>query len=250
MSNAHEVLGHGRDGSRDGDSIPAEAHHVQDGGHATRHAPGHYRVYKRRWFGLLQLVLLNVIISWDVGVYSHLDLHPDTDQFTQWLTFAAVSSDSAQYFRVSESTINWLSTAFLFAFVVISPAVILTLHRGPKPAIITASILTLIGNWVRYAGTRAGSHGYFGVVMFGQILIGLAQPFVLAAPTRYSDLWFTERGRISATALASLANPFGGALGQLIDPFWATKPSEVPNMVLYTAIIVRPRPERFRSTNH
>lgn len=117
--------------------------------------------------------------------------------------------------------------------------VILTLHHGPKPAIMIAGILTLVGNWVRYAGTRAGSHGYFGVVMFGQILIGLGQPFVLAAPTRYSDLWFTERGRISATALASLANPFGGALGQLIDPFWATKPSEVPNMVLYTAIIVR-----------
>lgn len=78
--------------------------------------------------------------------------------------------------------------------------------------------------------------------MFGQILIGIAQPFVLAAPTRYSDLWFTERGRISATALASLANPFGGALGQLIDPFWATKPSEIPNMVLYTAIIVRLTP--------
>lgn len=26
-----------------------------------------YRVYKRRWFGLLQLVLLNIMISWDVS---------------------------------------------------------------------------------------------------------------------------------------------------------------------------------------
>ena len=25
-----------------------------------------YRVYKRRWFGLVQLVLLNIIVSWDV----------------------------------------------------------------------------------------------------------------------------------------------------------------------------------------
>ncbi|KAL1651940.1 hypothetical protein SLS58_000063 [Diplodia intermedia] len=215
MAGAHETQSYAplRNGSRDEDT--ADAHPAHD----HHHAPGHYRVYRRRWFGLLQLVLLNIIISWD------------------WLTFAAVSSDSAEYFHVSESTINWLSTAFLFSFVFISPVVLATLHRGPKPAIITASVLTLIGNWVRYAGTRAGPHGYFGVVMFGQILIGLAQPFVLAAPTRYSDLWFTERGRISATALASLANPFGGALGQLIDPFWATKPSEVPNMVLYTAII-------------
>ncbi len=26
-----------------------------------------YKVYKRRWFGLIQLVLLNIIISWDVS---------------------------------------------------------------------------------------------------------------------------------------------------------------------------------------
>jgi MFS transporter, FLVCR family, MFS-domain-containing protein 7 len=74
--------------------------------------------------------------------------------------------------------------------------------------------------------------------MFGQTLVGLAQPFVLSAPTRYSDLWFSERGRVSATAVASLANPLGGALAQLIDPFWATKASEIPNMILYVSILV------------
>lgn len=29
--------------------------------------PVEYRVYKRRWFGLLQLMLLNIIVSWDVS---------------------------------------------------------------------------------------------------------------------------------------------------------------------------------------
>jgi FLVCR family MFS transporter 7 len=28
----------------------------------------HYKVYKRRWFGLAQLVLLNVVVSWDVSL--------------------------------------------------------------------------------------------------------------------------------------------------------------------------------------
>ena len=74
--------------------------------------------------------------------------------------------------------------------------------------------------------------------MFGQILNGMAQPFVLSAPTRYSDLWFTNRGRVTATAVMSLANPLGGALAQLIDPSWAGEPSDIPNMVLYVAIIV------------
>jgi hypothetical protein len=28
-----------------------------------------YRVYKRRWFGLIQLVLLNIVVSWDVSCF-------------------------------------------------------------------------------------------------------------------------------------------------------------------------------------
>lgn len=149
-----------------------------------------------------------------------------------------MASISAQFFSTNESVINWLSTAVLLAFCVTVPAVIWVLHWGPKPSIITASALTLVGNWIRYGGVRA-SPPNFGAVMFGQILIGFAQPFVLAAPARYSDMWFTNRGRVAATALMSLANPFGAALGQLIIPFWVYNPSDIPNAILYLAIIVR-----------
>jgi MFS family permease len=189
-------------------------------GETVMNGAAEYKVYKRRWFGLTQLVLLNIIVSWD------------------WLSFSAGSTTASQYYNITESDINWLSTSFLFAFTLISPLTIYILHRGgPKPAIIIASVLILAGNWIRYGATRAGPNGSFGGVMFGQILTGLAQPFVLSAPTRYSDLWFTNRGRVAATAVMSLANPFGGALGQLIDPFWAGGPGDIPNMVLYIAII-------------
>ncbi|TKA40956.1 hypothetical protein B0A54_07868 [Friedmanniomyces endolithicus] len=155
------------------------------------HVP--YRLYRRRYIGLAQLVLLNIVISWD------------------WLTFAPISTTSASFFAVSESAINWLSTAFQFAFLPISPLVIYTLNKGgPKHSILVASAL---------------------------ILIGFAQPFVLAAPTRYSNLWFSDRGRVSATTLASLANPFGAALGQLIGPLWATSEAGIPDMVLYTSLL-------------
>lgn len=35
-------------------------------GHKQTYSHAHFRVYKRRWFGLAQLVLLNIVISWDV----------------------------------------------------------------------------------------------------------------------------------------------------------------------------------------
>ncbi|KAI2468341.1 MFS general substrate transporter [Annulohypoxylon bovei var. microspora] len=178
-----------------------------------------YKVYKRRWFGLVQLTLLNIIVSWD------------------WLTFSPVSQNAATYYNTTESAINWFSTAFLFSFVVIFPVTIYALHWGPKPSIIASAVLILAGNWIRYAGSHSRDGGMYGVVMFGQILTGLAQPFVLSAPTRYSDMWFTNRGRVAATALASLANPFGAAIGQLVVPFMVSGPADVSNAVLYVSII-------------
>ncbi|KEQ68942.1 major facilitator superfamily transporter [Aureobasidium namibiae CBS 147.97] len=186
------------------------------------HPTVQHKLYKERFVGLAVLVLLNIIVSWD------------------WLTFSAVSSTASQFFQLSESAINWLSTGFLFAFVIASPFTIWALHRGPRTSILSSAVLIFVGNWIRYAGTRSGAHGSFPVVVLGQIIIGFAQPFVLAAPTRFSDLWFPEKGlfgRVSATAVASLANPLGGALGQLIGPFWASEPKDIPHMVLFTAIV-------------
>ena len=37
-----------------------------DGTRTMSESPQGYRVYKRRWFGLTQLVLLNIVVSWDV----------------------------------------------------------------------------------------------------------------------------------------------------------------------------------------
>ncbi|WRT69283.1 uncharacterized protein IL334_006267 [Kwoniella shivajii] len=199
---------------------------------ATPMHPQATRLYKRRFFALAQLSLLNIIVSWC------------------WLTFASLSKTSATFFDVSESAINWLSTGFLFAFVIASPITLYSLNKkGCKYSMIIASILLLLGSWIRYIGTRLPENSSsnsnpdssikrrFGMVLFGQIIIGFAQPFVLSAPTRLSHQWFSEKGRITATALASLCNPLGGALGQLIGPFMADSPEQVPNLVLYVAII-------------
>ncbi|GAB1209947.1 hypothetical protein APSETT445_008735 [Aspergillus pseudonomiae] len=180
-----------------------DAHHTSTPSDFPPSGPG-YKVYKRRFLGLAQLVLLNIVVSWDPVRLPTFVFHRDMQ-----LTICTIHAS----------------------------VVIFTLNKGgPKPAIIITSTLLLVGNWIRYAGTKARG-GMFGVAMFGQILIGLAQPFCLSAPTRYSDLWFSDQGRTSATAVATLANPLGAALGQLIDSFWATKPSEVPDMVLWISVI-------------
>ncbi|KAK5987875.1 MFS-type transporter [Cladobotryum mycophilum] len=162
-----------------------------------------YRTYKRRWFGLVQLTLMNIVVSWD------------------WLTYAPVADNAAAYYNVTTSSINWISTAFFLAFVAIFPLTIAVLHRGPKLAFML----------------HQEGGGHYAYAMAGEIIVGFSQPFVLAAPTRYSDMWFTDRGRVAATALTSLANPFGAALGQLINPLWVNQPGDISQMVLYVSII-------------
>ncbi|KAK5133799.1 hypothetical protein LTR08_007228 [Meristemomyces frigidus] len=175
-----------------------------------------FRVYKQRWFGLAQLSLVTFIIGWDS------------------ITVAAISTSAAEYFGVSVDAINWLGTAGSFAFLVPIPIVIYVLNKsGPKMSILIASALVLAGNWIRYAGTRVSS---FSTVMVGQVLIGIAQPFVLSAPTTYSKLWFTQNGRTTATAIATLANPLGAAVGSIVGVYLA-EASGISGLMLYTSII-------------
>ncbi|KAK6533235.1 hypothetical protein TWF281_007384 [Arthrobotrys megalospora] len=182
-----------------------------------------YRVYRRRWVGLVTLMLMNIMISWG------------------WITFAPVSTSTQTFFRLQKaSSVNWLSTVIFLAYICMSPIVIFSLRNfGVRAALLFAAGFSITGVWLRYIGARVGSSdgGHFPVVMVGQILIGFGQPFVLSAPAYYSDLWFSSKQRITANALVSLSNPLGAALGQLIDPFLVSRPEDIPNMLLYIAII-------------
>ncbi|OGM45129.1 cell surface receptor/MFS transporter (FLVCR) [Aspergillus bombycis] len=176
-------------------------------------------VYKRRFIGVAHLALLNIVVSWG------------------WVTYPAVPVTSAEFLNVSVNAITWLSTGTLFAYCISAPFVFQTVERlGLRGSNIVTSVLLLVGNWIRYAGTVSGVRNY-GVVMFGQIVIGLAQPFCLSTPSKFSESWFTDKGRTSATAIATLANPLGAALGQFANPYLAKIPDDIPRMILIISSI-------------
>jgi FLVCR family MFS transporter 7 len=68
-----ELLGDDEEGpGRATQNGNAGAHALQSNDGAWEESDVHggleYKVYKRRWFGLFQLVLLNIIVSWDVSL--------------------------------------------------------------------------------------------------------------------------------------------------------------------------------------
>ncbi|KAJ6262799.1 hypothetical protein Dda_1356 [Drechslerella dactyloides] len=168
-----------------------------------------YRVYRRRWLGLVTLMLMNIMISWG------------------WITFAPISDSTKTFFRLEHvSSVNWLSTVILLSYVFISPLVIYSLNRfGVRAALLFAAGFSVSGVWLRFIGARVNSSngGHFPVVMLGQILIGFGQPFVLSAPAFYGDLWFTSKGRVAANALMSLSNPLGAATTAVTSPILAVQ---------------------------
>ncbi|KAK9453212.1 major facilitator superfamily domain-containing protein [Dipodascopsis uninucleata] len=181
-----------------------------------------YRMYKRRWFGLIMLMILNIVASWN------------------WLRYAPVASNVQNYFHLSSETpVNWLSVVVLFTYPIGSAVGAYILNRkGTKTAMLISSILLILGSWLSVISVKIyGGRGSIGLAMFSQIIIGLAQPLVLNAPSYYTDQWFNSNSRVTANALASLSNPLGGAIGQLVSPAIITEDSKVADMILYVAII-------------
>ncbi|WZH50154.1 MFS-type transporter [Fusarium acuminatum] len=110
------------------------------------------------------------------------------------------------------------------------------LDWGLRPTLISDSALLLIGNWVRYAGSYSSDGSTVSFVAVAQALLGMSQSLVLSAPTRFSETWFTRKGRVTATAVMSLANPAGAAIWSIIVTLWTNEPSDISSVVLYVAI--------------
>lgn len=66
----HGRVGQSSSGTHEGDDDAAQDTTVRRRLWARKrksYSHAHFRVYKRRWFGLAQLVLLNIVVSWDVS---------------------------------------------------------------------------------------------------------------------------------------------------------------------------------------
>jgi hypothetical protein len=158
-----------------------------------------FRLYKRRWFGLVELSLLSFAIGWGYTAPS------------------VVAETAKDWYGITFPMLNSLSIASSLVFLVPAPFTIWILNKfGPKWSLVLSSVLVVIGSWVIYAG--AATHS-FKVNIAGTIIHSLAMPFTLCAPTRYSRQWFGDSGRTLATAIPSLAYPLGAGFGALTGPY-------------------------------
>ncbi len=107
------------------------------------------------------------------------------------------------------SAIGWLSQIFPLVYVVLAIPAGMLLDRWFKPSLAFGAVLTALGAVVRLGGNS------FTMVVIGQVIIAIAQPFVLNAVTKVAITNVSERDRPNGIAAGS-AGIFGGMLLALI----------------------------------
>ncbi len=113
-----------------------------------------------------------------------------------WLTYAPVTTAAAEHYDVSVTAIGWLANVFPLLYVVLAVPAGLALDRRPGAALGWGVALTAVGGLVRLVGDS------FGWALAGQLLVAVAQPFVLNAITGVVAV-LPERSRPTGIAIGS-----------------------------------------------
>lgn len=92
---------------------------------------------------------------------------------------------------------------------------------GLRKSFCIATFIQLIGAGLRYLGTIKsiiGNQNYesYVVVLIGQTLAALVQPFFTNSPSRIAAVWFSVDGRDIATALLSILGSLGIGIGNIM----------------------------------
>jgi len=156
-----------------------------------------FQVYRVRWWVLMLFMLLSL------------------NQCNFWITFGTVAPMAATFYDVKISTINWLSAIGPLSFLPLSVVMSWSINRyGLRKNILFAAFLVALGGILR--SIPQGGAKTFPLIVVGQILNASAGPIVMVVPTKLSATWFAPKERTLATALGTLANFVGSAIGFLL----------------------------------
>ncbi len=129
-----------------------------------------------------------------------------------WLTFAPITTAAAEHYGVGEGAVGWLAEVFPLLYVVLAIPAGIALDRWFVPALRTGAALTAAG-----ALLRLGGDGY-AWALAGQLLVAVAQPFVLNAVTKVASGYVAPAARPAAISLGSGGTFVGLLLGLLLGP--------------------------------
>lgn len=176
----------------------------------NRSDPATYRLYRRRFVGLLGMILLNVGAA------------------AGWPWFGPISNEMAQDFGLTLNQVNWLGNIVALIYLPVALVLPEFIQRiGFRNSCYFGALCLILSSWIRYAATADGlsANSAYALLMFGQLFTSIAQPIFQVLGPKYSETWFDLGGRTTATMIVAVSNPIGGAIGQLLSPIADSKTS-------------------------
>ncbi|KAJ7703249.1 major facilitator superfamily domain-containing protein [Mycena rosella] len=165
---------------------------------------GDYKLYKRRFIGLTGLIILNIVSG------------------MTWPWFGPISNNMVAEFKdITLDEVNWLGNLMACIYLPVALSVPEINRRyGIRRCCDIGAVALLLSAWIRYAGTvhSLSGRGSYALLFIGQFFAAIAQPIFQVIGPKFSETWFDLGGRTTATMIVAIANPIGGALGQLLSP--------------------------------
>jgi MFS family permease len=173
-----------------------------------------FKVYGYRWVVLIVYMLVVAINQ------------------LMWITFAPITSDATQFYKVSDLSIGLLSMSFMIVYIIFSfPASWVIDTYGIKVGVGIGAVLTGVFGLLR--GILGADYNW---VLISQIGIAVGQPFVLNALTTVAARWFPVRERATAAGMGSLAMYVGIVVGLALTPYLIIQHSIVDMLIIYGAV--------------
>lgn len=129
-----------------------------------------------------------------------------------WLTYAAITTDTARRYGVSVGAVGWLAEIFPLMYVVLAIPAGVLLDRWFRPSLAIGGALVAAGGVLRLGGLT------FGWALVGQSLVALAQPVVMSAVAKLPGEYLPERQRAAGISLGSAAGFVGMLAALLLGP--------------------------------
>lgn len=159
------------------------------------------KLYKYRWVVLGALMFITMMTQ------------------VQWLTHAPIERAAEIYYqgrfnRLSFFNIDFLASSYMIFYLIMCvPASYFIDRYGIVKGLGAGAILMAAG-----AAIKGFSGNSFTLVLTGQILLAISQPFIINAPTAVAARWFPVKERAIATGLATLAQYIGILIAMVVTP--------------------------------
>ena len=129
-----------------------------------------------------------------------------------WLTYAAITTESAHSYHVSVGAVGVLAEIFLFVFVVLAIPAGGLLDRHFRLALGGGALLVASGGLVRTIGPSYAS------ALTGQVLVALGQPLVLSAAGKLAVESLSQASAPTGVAIGSAGNFVGMVAAVILGP--------------------------------